>query len=184
MGNTRWRHFVPYQEDVWEALRNLRRRIFSEGAFRKGPAYADDESPKSLAELVQRTGYNTHSALDVAWVIRPSQIEAYTSQAIHLEHAQGTVVRLLPFSESECLDYPAVPNDVASLGRAIYPLSRDQVYRLFGTERPTRWMFPEADKILWYLGCVYITVYEDLGRLDDADARPVEICFSGMTGGR
>jgi hypothetical protein len=82
------------------------------------------------------------------------------------------------------LDCPAVPEAfTADYGGIIFPVGRKELWALFGTEKPTKWMVAEAQAEFRLPGRIYLIVYEDLARLDDEDARPKEICFYGSSGG-
>ena len=61
MGASGWSYFTPYEDDVDDALRTLRHRVF-DGAFPRGSA----ERPKSIAAYIKSCGEDgTHSILDI-----------------------------------------------------------------------------------------------------------------------
>lgn len=73
-----WSYFTPYEDDVEEALRNLRKRVF-DGVFPVGAA----ERPKSIAAYIKSCGDDgTHSILDIAHAdVRPpaGEIDDYAT---------------------------------------------------------------------------------------------------------
>jgi hypothetical protein len=111
MGASAWEYFVPYQEDLNQALHDLRRRVFDTGEFWW---YGDSEHlPPS--ERVPRPGRledlfedeyareeGTHSILDVFRVLDPGQQRDWFDQ--------GTII----------------------------PATVDEVRAATGTARPTR----------------------------------------------
>jgi hypothetical protein len=196
MGNSEWIYFVPYQDDIEEALQRLRKQVFAERRYDKGAPfwYAEDEVPASLAELVRRTTYRTHSILDIAHVASPEpeeipreqgclfalpQVEsAPTGEWPQYHYALGYSGKL------RSLDYPAVPEAfTAHYSGIIFPVGRKQLRALFGTEKPTKRMVIEARTEYRLPERIYLIVYEDLGRLDDEDANPEALCFYGWSGG-
>ena len=61
MGASGWSYFTPHEDDVEDALRTLRNRVF-DGAFPRGSA----DRPKSIAAYVKSCGEDgTHSILDI-----------------------------------------------------------------------------------------------------------------------
>ena len=84
------------------------------------------------------------------------------------------------------LDYPDVPEEIITrYANIIFPVSRKQQLEIFGTEQPTKWVIAEArDGLLLerIRQPFYLTVYEDLGRLE-GDAAPEQIFFYGWSGG-
>lgn len=61
MGASGWSYFTPYLDDVEDALRTLRRRVF-DGAFPRGAP----ERPRSIAAYIKSCGEDgTHSILDI-----------------------------------------------------------------------------------------------------------------------
>jgi hypothetical protein len=61
MGASGWSYFTPYEEDVDDALRTLRNRVFDR-AFPHG----SPDRPKSIAAYVKSCGEDgTHSILDI-----------------------------------------------------------------------------------------------------------------------
>lgn len=61
MAASGWSYFTPYVDDVGDALRRLRNRVF-DSAFPRGSA----ERPKSIAAYVKSCGDDgTHSILDI-----------------------------------------------------------------------------------------------------------------------
>jgi len=118
MGASEWRYFVPYQEDLHQALQDLRRQVFSTGKYWW---YGDSEylspanrlpRPARLEDLfedeyVREEG--THSILDVLRVVDPDRPRDW--------YDQGTIV----------------------------PATADEVRAAIGTDRPTRADTAELD---------------------------------------
>jgi len=115
MGASGWDYFVPYQQDVTAALRELQQRVFDDDAFFWYPEDEDEPfpapKPRTLAELerIKETDefweVGTHSILDLDRVIGPTE-----------EDHDGTL-RAAP---------------------------REEIVRLFGTAMPTRAQFEAA----------------------------------------
>jgi hypothetical protein len=66
MGATMWHYFVPYQEDVTQALEDLQAEVFRSGAYQKPFALQESgEEPETLDQMRQFMDENgTHSILD------------------------------------------------------------------------------------------------------------------------
>jgi hypothetical protein len=185
MGNSRWWHVVPYQENISWALRDLHAFVFSSGRYFKGDSYADDEWPGSLREIRQRSRGRTHSVLDIDYVVdlppdEPHQQplfpmpEQASSRLPVLHASNGTILR-----EERYLDYPDIPEGSTVVrGFGVYPLPPELVRRVFGSERPTWYQAQEAEwnRDLERFGCIYVLLY------DDGDMKPTHILFCGWSG--
>jgi hypothetical protein len=187
VGNSQWWYFVPYEDDIEQALRRLRKQVFVHRDYYKDLFYAEDEIPGSLAELVQRTTYRTHSILDVAKVELPVPEESLPDQdSLFPIPWVADTPKVAESENRRYLDYPDVPEKIiARYGSTIFPVPRNQQREIFGTEKPTIWVIAEAlDACLLerIRQPFYLTVYEDLGRLE-GDAVPEQIFFYGVTGG-
>jgi hypothetical protein len=187
MGNSQWWYFVPYEDDIEQALRRLRKRVFAERRYYKGLRYTENGMPGSLAELVQRTSYQTHSILDVAEVELPVAEESLPDQdsLFPIPWVAGR-----PATEESrirrYLDYPDVSEEIIThYANIVFPVPRKQQLEILGTERPTKWVIAEARDaclLAWIRQPFYLTVYEDHGRLE-GNAAPEQIFFYGRSGG-
>jgi len=176
MGNSVWRHVVPYERD-----QRLRVRVFADGAYFKGYDYGDDEVPASLDELMERTGARTHSILDVGWIatlppptVPRTQLALFDSSEI--------------YAASEPNDRYIPVGDTAEMedSQTIFQLTPQELHSIFNTEKPTRWQVAAAEEALlinFLSKCVYVVIYEDADRFLEAQARPVQILFYGSSGG-
>jgi hypothetical protein len=187
MGNSQWTYFVPYEDDIEQALRRLRKREFAECRYYKDLFYAEDEMPGSLAELVQRTTYRTHSILDVAKVELPVSEERLPDQDSLFPIPRVAATPTAKESRKrQYLDYPDVPEEIITrYGNTIFPVPRSRQREILGTEKPTIWVIAEAlDACLLerIRQPFYLTVYEDHGRLE-GNAVPEQIFFYGVSGG-
>jgi hypothetical protein len=181
MGNSFWRHVVPYENDVRTALQRLRARVFATGAYFKGYDYAEDEVPSSLDELMRRTGARTHSILDVGWIATlPPPVVSESQLALFDSYAAGSTDGL------DSLDIPVGDIPLVEDGHTIFQLTPQELHSIFNTEKPTRWQLAVAEQARLIDGlskCVYIVIYEDAGRFQEEQARPVEVLFNGSSGG-
>lgn len=185
MGNSTWTETIPYRDDVVGAIRALRQKVFASRAYYKGYKYADDVWPQSPEELVWRTGYRTHSILDIGWVGTLSE-HADSDTEPKREDLLRSIMSSRPGQPCICLDCQAVPEDVIRRNAVtIFPLSRGERIVLFGTTKPTRWDIIEAEQynLFDHVPAIYVVVYEDLGRLTNEGAQPDELYCYGSTGG-
>lgn len=118
MGASDWRYFVPYQEDLGQALQELRQQVFSTGDYWW---YGDSEylspadrtpRPAQLENLFDdehAREAGTHSILDVRRVVDPDQPRDW--------YDQGTII----------------------------PATADEIRAAIGTDRPTRADTAELD---------------------------------------
>ena len=61
MGARVWKHVVPFEEDVWSAVRRLQQQVFESGSF-----YSVDGPHKSIEEALEAAAESgTRSILDV-----------------------------------------------------------------------------------------------------------------------
>ncbi len=187
MGNSEWTYCVPYEDDIEQVLRRLRKREFAEWRYYKDLFYAEDEIPGSLAELVRRTTYRTHSILDIGKFEPPIPEENQPDQdsLFPIPRIEATPTAAESPTRRH-VDYPDVPEDIiARYGETIFPVPRSRQREILGTDKPTIWIITEAlDALLLdrIRQPFYLIVYEDLGRLE-GDAAPEQIFFYGVTGG-
>ena len=162
MGASDWNYFVPYQQDLSQALQTLRQLVFDKGAYYKRAEFLarilefqpDDlrdrlneeivrqqalPPPKSIDELLERNGEEgTHSIIDI--------------EAVSAERGL----------------------EVAS------PLAEHELMDVFGTLQPSREMVAEKEqarilaKFRRRWEALYIVVYQD--------GQPSEIFFRGYSG--
>ena len=88
MATSGWDYFVPYQEDIDKALRDLREQVFSTGQYRKWPHVQG----QTIEEVVAESGYSgTHSILDIERVSPIPALQAVSPlSAERLQEVFGT----------------------------------------------------------------------------------------------
>ncbi|MDX3570847.1 hypothetical protein [Streptomyces sp. ID05-47C] len=98
MGASGWEYFVPYREDLEDALQQLRQEVFASGDYYwvngddwlpEGERSAPSRSLEELwaDELVQESG--THSILDIFRVVGPGDTPDYnTVEPVTAEEAR------------------------------------------------------------------------------------------------
>ncbi|GLY72208.1 hypothetical protein [Actinoallomurus iriomotensis] len=135
MGASSWQYFVPYQEDLQDALRRLRHKVFEERAYYwvKGADWRPEKDrepwPATIEELwedewVHESG--THSILDIFRVIGPAEQPDYNT---------------------------------------VQPVSADEAFRHLGVRELTRAHVPEFDvfpRARWMGRCAVL--HDDRGR--------------------
>lgn len=138
MGASGWQYFVPYQEDVNQALQDLRQQVFDDGDYYW---YGEDEvfppearipRPERMDDLYMDDGVQdsgTHSILDV--------VEVVSAELPRDWHAAGTVI----------------------------PATADEVREATGTDRPIRAdaekLEAELDQARWVGRCAVL--YDEQG---------------------
>lgn len=129
MGASAWSYYVPYQQDLGQALEALRQRVFAAGRYvwpwgeEWVPAKKRRPRPASMEllfadEAVQTEG--THSILDMSRVLSPGE-----------EPVEGT----------------------------IEPVSAEEALRCAGTDRPTKAHIAALDELIrgrWLGRCVVL----------------------------
>ena len=183
MGATGWSYFVPYQQDINEALQELKRAVFEQGQYEQPFNFEQNELESKLDylasvyeslpdEIREHTDHFLELARAAAKQQRPRQTPADIEQLLELCGTEGT---------HSVLDIEEVSSTPAS--GAIAPLSHQKLLDLFGTERPTRDMVEEwsarvdpldAEPLYERWQGIYILVYKD--------TEPVEIYFEGCSG--
>ncbi|NTS43988.1 hypothetical protein HRG84_24125 [Flavisolibacter sp. BT320] len=168
MGASSWRYFTPYQEDIQEALEELRQREFQEGRYYKPganlPATFEDWAkqmnlpPDQLAQF--KEGFNQLKAMGQ---MTPASIE----ELLELNEEAGThsILDIFDIGTSTEEDQSGT-------------ISKEDLFRIFGTDKPYHQKVEEkADALLEFRGrgfCTYIIVYKD--------GRPDELFFTGYSG--
>jgi hypothetical protein len=165
MGASGWSYFIPYQEDVYQALQELREIIFEQGAYYK-PAEFYGKILES--EVGQNMSPDLRGQLktDVEKMRKqpkPNSID----ELIELNGESGT---------HSILDIQKVASS-PDFG-VVAPLSQKELRDIFGTERPNREMVENKAEIVKSLRGrwqgTYIIVYNK--------ETPKEIFFTGFSG--
>jgi len=180
MGSSGWSYFTPYQEDIAQALQELRQRVFEAGDYQQYWLYNEvpDEVFEELDELEPQEWRQPGQQLLEAFahVLERKHISA------ELPPVPQTINEVL---ERNGLDGTHSILDIDHIAsqpeaRAASPLPHETLLNLFGIERPTRAMIEEgvaANSVYGELPtwqAVYIIVYQD--------DSPSEIFFSGFSG--
>jgi len=202
MGASGWSYFVPYQEDVAEALKMLQEHIFVEERYTANWWY--DSIPNTCWDDMWRVMSKLHQSwieiagIDRSWegfaqavleelarVLEEKQI------AIVLPKPPQTIEDLLQQTDADgthsILDIAGIAEQPAF--RMATPLSREEHLALLGTEKPTRARVEAAlvqqreQRKPWEKGledirggwqAIYFIVYKD--------DTPDELCFCGLSG--
>ena len=76
MGGAYWDYFVPYTNDINEALQRLREQVFREGSY---SCSDPDDKPETIEELLEQEGESgTNSILDITHVSDEPEFAAIT----------------------------------------------------------------------------------------------------------
>jgi len=201
VGASGWMYFVRYQPDIQKALQELREEVFQRGDYYKQEPYwrqltfeqylppvdlSDEEreayresfqqqqalpDPTSIETLLEWNGEEgTHSILDVNTIVdtplEPPTLAEWQSRCCppgetRFAETQNYILRVYG----------------SQIGK-VYPLSEQQLERVFGTTQPTREMVERHQNECHELRDrgvgLYIIVYQD--------GFPDEIFFAGYSG--
>lgn len=118
MGASNWLYQVSYQENIGQALQDLRNQIFEEGKYYKTWDDELDENPpepQTIEELLEINGTDgTHSIIDIEQVLdRPVSREEWQRQNDS------------PYSKWN-----------VNMG-VVSPVSSENLVKIFGTDKPT-----------------------------------------------
>jgi hypothetical protein len=157
MGRSIWLYFVPFQDDIGEALQELRHQVFNSGAYTRAFAYEGSEQqfiPTTIDALLASVGERgTHSILDATWVADRS---VYGNEGI------GAIVPMA--SEKRIALYGSEKPTKARIEERLSVLQRN-------------WHNEFADGGTGS----YVVFYEDAPEIG-GKAKPVGIFFFGMSG--
>jgi hypothetical protein len=159
MGASGWSYFVPYQEDIAQALHDLRERVFQAGEY-----YKPDEW---YAELRSRGIITEEEYQDNILEINSQSVPDNIDELVELRGEEGT---------HSIIDIEGV--STSAFPGTISPLSNDEYLELFGTQRPSHSLVEEKEEALQSIHgpfCgTYIYIYEK--------EKPVEIFITGISG--
>jgi len=171
VGASAWSYFIPYNENVQEALIALRQKVFEEKKY-----YRPDNSnlPATFEEWVTLHKLQIPPDKVKKWeddfyeskrkaAIDPATIE----ELLELNQESGTHSIIDIFEIS-----PATDDQHSGT------LSQEDIFRLLGTVQPDRKMVEtKAEELLDFRGrwfCTYLVVYKN--------GRPDELFFTGFSG--
>lgn len=185
MGASGWSYFVPYQQDIGQALQQLREQVFASGDFVNHKAREvtwlrakdDDTYQKEYQEMVE-------SWLSVG--LKPLAYETRQERIARLEQEQLTIAGLFLQDDGEgthsILDIYTIRDKISDKREYNYaiPLPLERVGAIFGTEKPSHEMIEAHLRALMmtetfdrWIGA-YIIVWND--------EQPSEIFFFGFSG--
>jgi hypothetical protein len=168
MGASGWHYFTPFQEDIGQALEDLRQRVFESGEYGK----RRDVSRMSVKNLAAQP-----PATRLAYLKSQEALEAGSA---HLPEPQTIEEALEQAAESgthSILDVSEGLSDGPDFGTA-FPMPDHVKLDLYGAIRPTgeqveaKLMEPSDE--LGRGQCWYVIVYKD--------GVPSEIYFAGCSG--
>jgi ferritin len=168
MGASEWKYFVPYKENLQEALNELRQKEFESGKYyRPGSNFPDTfeewvtqiNIPKEQWPVFKESFYELKKRSEII----PATIE----ELFELNQESGTHSIIDIFEINNNID----ENESGTI-------SDNELIRLFGTNKPNRQMIEDkVDELLEFRGrflCTYIIVYKN--------NEPDEIFFTGFSG--
>jgi hypothetical protein len=177
MGSSNWTYFTPHQEDIEQALQDLRRNVFETWDYHRFWLFLEvpEEAFDALDEI-SWTGTDQHLVEELAQVLAEKQIHVALpkppqtiKEAQDRSDAQGT---------RSILDIERIASQP---GMGVATALPRHVYRqFFGTEKPTREMIEQAvttkglldDVMRWE--AIYVIAFKN--------ERPDEIFFGGCSG--
>ena len=177
MGSSSWTYFTPYQEDIEQALQDLRRKLFEAGDYGRFWLYLEvpEEAFDALDEI-SWTGTDQQLVEELAQVLAEKQIHVAIpkppqtiKEAEERSDAQGT---------KSILDIERISSQ-PEMGVAT-ALPHNVYVQFFGTEKPTREMIERAVKTKGLLDdverwqAIYVIAFKN--------DRPDEIFFGGWSG--
>ena len=180
MGASGWSYYTPYQQDIAQALQELRQRVFEAGDYQQYWLY--NEVPEEVFEELDELEPQ-------AWRQPGQQLVEAFAHVLERKHlsadlppAPQTIDEALqrngPDGTHSILDIDHIASRPEE--GAASPLPRETLLKLFGTERPTRAIIEEgraANSVYGVLPtwqAMYVMVYQD--------DSPSEIFFSGSSG--
>ena len=168
MGASAWHYFIPYKENIQEALEELRQTEFQEGRYYRPGA----NLPTTFEEWAQQLNLTTEQVeqfkegfaqLKAKSKITPTSID----ELLELNEGSGTHSILDIFEIGTSTD-----EDESGT------ISKGELVRLFGTEQPNHQMVEEkTNELLGFRGrnfCTYLVVYKE--------GQPYELFFTGYSG--
>jgi len=180
MGASGWSYFVPYQQDIEQALQQLREQVFASGDFLNHKAIEVEwlraQDDQAYHEYQQRDREFWQSQ-----EVEPPETEARQQRIARLEQEQTTIAGLFLDDEGEgthsILDIYALSDTAAYHTAILLPL--EKVQEIFGTEHPPHTMIELRMKEVMleavgrWIGA-YIVIWKD--------DQPDEIFFFGFSG--
>jgi hypothetical protein len=190
MGASSWEYFVPYQEDIEQALQDLRWQVFREGKFNNYAkedldgwlAYETEERRRAFADMQERL-----CSFEMADPLPFETIEDYIAFLTNALTSPDAILNADFSGEGtwSIIDIQHVGTDPEEYF-IVFPLPAQALMEYFGTEQPTRQHFeayqrqhgrPGAighGKYYWCQRGIYIIVFKG--------GQPDEIFFDGCSG--
>lgn len=178
MGASCWTYFVLYQEDIEQALQDLRNKVFEAGEYQR--YWLEFEIPEEgydALDEISWTGTDQQLVEKVAQLLRQKQIN------VNIPKPPQTIKEALERNEAEgthsILDIEHISSQYENGAATL--LSREMLCQYFGVDKPTRSSIElNIDKSKLFLDierwqAIYCIVYKD--------NRPDELFFAGCTGG-
>ncbi len=177
MGASSWSYYIPYQQDIAQALQELRQRVFEAGDYNRLWLYLEvpEEAFDALDEI-SWTGTDQQLVEELAQVLAEKQIHVALpkppqtiKEAEERSDAQGT---------QSVLDIERIASQPGMAVATALP--RNVYLQFFGTEKPTREMIERAVKMKGLLDdverwqAIYVIAFKN--------DRPDEIFFGGWSG--
>jgi hypothetical protein len=183
MGASGWSYFVPYQQEINKALKELKDEVFEKGRYERPLDVNPNQAERDLNYLT-----SLYASL-------PDEVRKQTDQFLELARSAAKRQRPARMANSidelleQCrengthsiLDIEKV-SSVPGFG-VITPLSNEHLINIFRTDKPTHEMVaiwsnrvdpPTAKPFYERWQGVYVIVYED--------NKPTEIYFEGASG--
>ena len=159
MGASGWSYFIPYQEDITQALHDLRERVFQAGDYYKPLEW--------YAELRSRDIITQEEYQEKILEINSQPVPNNIDELVELRGEEGTH-SIIDIERVSSLAFPGT----------ISPLSNDEYLEIFGTQRPSHSLVEEKEETLQsfhgpFCG-IYVYIYEN--------EKPVEILITGYSG--
>jgi hypothetical protein len=197
MGASAWEYYVPYQEDIYQALQHLRTKEFTDSTQRKGykrgqsgyRLYQANEvppewpSPLTIDALLCYFGNSgTHSILDVTWI---SPVPRNGGEPAHaLKVSTSRVGYSYIDNPGQSAEWGGPLRAATDGAFAIWPAGKDELLAFFGTVRPTKEMLRDRKGVMFSYFMyypVYIVIYSK-PRKGRSTSHPIGIYFSGVSG--
>lgn len=174
MGASSWTYFIPYQDDIDEALQILRQQVFEKGEYFKldyGNNWRNQTEEAFLEGLKTETDPEVRDILLDDWrylkdLPEPTDI----SSLLNWNRESGT------HSIIDITDGVSYQPDFGTVS----PLTDEQLMSIFGALKPTREMVES-----WIRNSDLVDLrdrWEGLYIIVFANDTPAEICFAGFSG--
>lgn len=126
MGARFWSYLVPYQQDIWKALEDLREQEFQAGRFHQ----PSEIQPGFFGRLLGRKPAKPKSPTTIREAIKIADANAIGTRSV--------------------LDMERIA-DIPTCG-AVWLVSQAELRRIFGTDRPNREMVEQCEELLGKIG--------------------------------